>query len=122
MKKIGVICLALLFSNNTFAYGGVSRSCAAAGAQESISVDWGGTPHWFWTVSQHYNNSGQFLHEVRTIGRGDGWDYTWRSYAGHLASEFYYGRVDGFHWVFENGINRNFQNTRAYDCNLAEWG
>lgn len=106
------------------ALGVVSRSCLAAGAQESISVDWGFKNYLLWTASQHYRN-GTLLHTINTAGSGpvqNGWQYTWRSYAGHFASEFWYGTVIGHHWRNDNGFISFLGNSTAVDCNLGQWG
>jgi len=105
------------------AIGKVSRSCAPAGAQESITVDWTFTPHQFWTASSHYKD-GAFLHTTNTVnnsGAIGGWENTWRSYAGHFASEFWYGAVIGYHYK-RLGLVSFLGNTVATDCNLTQWG
>jgi hypothetical protein len=111
-------------TSNSYAVGIVSRSCAAAGAQESISVDWGLVPHTLWTASSHYRN-GAFLHTINTVsntGATAGWENTWRSYAGHLGSEFWYGSVLGYHYQRNGGLVLFLGNSTASDCNLSEWG
>lgn len=105
------------------AVGKVSRSCAPFGAQESITVDWTFTPHQLWTASSHYRN-GSFLHNTNTTvssGNIGGWQTTWRSYAGHFASEFWYGVVIGHHYR-RSGFVYFLGNTVASDCNLSQWG
>jgi hypothetical protein len=105
------------------ALGIVSRSCLAAGAQESISVDWAYKSYTLWTASEHYRN-GALIHTVNTTkgGTTNGWEYTWRSYAGHLGSEFWYGKVIGYHWRSAGGLILFLGNSVATDCNLANWG
>lgn len=132
MKKVIfnflVLLLCSLLNVNSFALGTVSRSCAGAGAQESISVDWGFKNYLLWTASEHYRNSVK-LHTINTVkvdANGnpitDGWELTWRSYAGHLGSEFWYGVVVGHHYKNEAGIVSFLGNSIATDCNLGEWG
>lgn len=107
--------------SNVFALGIVSRSCAPAGAQESISVDWGFVPYDLWTASSHYRNG--FLHTINTVanaGAVGGWEYTWRSRAGHWG-EFWYGQVVGYHYK-RSGFVYFLGNSFAADCNLAQWG
>ena len=111
-------------SQNTYSLGIVSRSCAPVGAQESISVDWSFNSHLLWTASQHYKD-GAFLHTINTTsnsGSTGGWEYTWRSYAGHFGSEFWYGMVIGHHYKRNGGLVSFLGNSIAYDCNLSEWG
>lgn len=111
-----------VFAPEARALGFVSRSCAPFGAQESISVDWGLKNYWLWTASSHYRN-GIFLHNTNTVSKGNnGWEFTWRSYAGHFRSEFYYGRVVGHHWGNDRGWFIFYGNTEAVDCNLRQWG
>lgn len=124
LMKSAVLSLFSLYAMNASALGIVSRSCLAAGAQESISVDWGFTPHWLWTASQHYRN-GAFLHTINTVSKSpstNGWEYTWRSYAGHFGSEFWYGTVVGHHWRSNYGLYTFMGNSTATDCNLSQWG
>jgi hypothetical protein len=120
-----LLLLALLVSSqNSFSLGIVSRSCAPFGAQDSITVDWGFTPYLLWTASQHFRN-GAFLHTVNTTsnaGSTGGWEYTWRSYAGHFGTEFYYGTVIGHHYKRNGGLVSFMGNSHATDCNLSEWG
>jgi len=116
-------CLMAL-STSAMAQGIVSRSCLAAGAQESISVDWGFKQYVLWTASQHYRN-GTLLHTINTAGTGPvqaGWQNTWRSYAGYLGSEFWYGTVIGHHWRNDSGFISFLGNSTATDCNLGQWG
>ncbi len=82
IKTISLPALAMALSVSTSdasALGIVSRSCAALGAQESITVDWGFNKYTLWTASLHYRN-GVFLHTVNTTKNGTttGWEYTWR--------------------------------------------
>ncbi|UTY59468.1 hypothetical protein [Massilia sp. erpn] len=132
MKKVIVRLFILLSfslaSVSASALGVVSRSCAAAGAQESISVDWGFKNYLLWTASEHYRN-GVKLHAINTVkvdanGKpiSNGWEMTWRSYAGHLASEFWYGTVVGHHYKSDSGLISFLGNSTATDCNLGEWG
>jgi hypothetical protein len=110
-------------TTNAHALGVVSRSCLPAIAQESISVDWGFVPYMLWTASSHYRN-GSFLHTTNTTlnaGAVGGWEYTWRSYAGHFG-EPWYGMVIGYHWKRNGGLVLFLGNSIAYDCNLAQWG
>lgn len=118
-KKVlqaSLFSLMTLMAGQSLALGIVSRSCLAAGAQESITVDWGFNSYWLWTASYHYRN-GQQLHSVQGT-----WEYTWRSYAGHLGTEFWYGEVVGSHYQYINGQERNLGVSRATDCNLSNWG
>ena len=99
----------------------VSRSCAPAGTQESITYK----PfdhRWLWTASLHYDAKGNFLHTVNTIAaapKTNGWQDTWRSWAGHFASEFWYGKVIGSHWAFDKGVPHALWYTEARDCNIG---
>jgi hypothetical protein len=109
---------------NASALGIVSRSCLPAGAQESITVDWGFNYYWLWTASSHYRN-GAWLHNVNTTsnaGSTGGWEYTWRSYAGHLGTEYWYGQVTGYHYKKIGGVVSFMGNSWATDCNLSQWG
>lgn len=122
-KVIGAAMI-LSYAQTGHALGRVSRSCLAAGAQESISVDWGFKPYLLWTASEHYRN-GAWLHTTNTIARSpdtNGWQYTWRSYSGHFGAEFWYGQVVGFHWGNSGGIYLFYGNSTATDCNLTQWG
>lgn len=104
--------------------GTVSRSCLPVGAQESVSVRWDFSRQQLWTASSHYRN-GVWLHNTNTVERSPGtfgWENTWRSYAGHLGTEFWYGEVIGSHWANEYGIPRLIEHSYANDCNLAHWG
>ena len=96
--------------------GIVSRSCLPAGAQESITVDWTFTVDRYWTASEHYRN-GVLLHVPNS-----GWSVTWRSYAGHLGTEYWYGYVAGWHWKWNGGKGYFLGLSTATDCNLARWG
>lgn len=112
----------LFSTSNAFALGIVSRSCAPVGAQESISVDWGFVRYNLWTASSHYRN-GTLLHTTNTVynsGAVGGWEYTWRSYAGH-GFEFWYGLVIGHHYK-RSGFVSFLGNSFAGDCNLLQWG
>lgn len=126
MKFIKILLISLsafLFCHNALALGKVSRSCLAAGAQESITVDWRFNPYWLWTASSHYRN-GVILHTINTTRGGvtSGWDYTWRSYAGHLGTEFWYGTVIGYHYSSYQGFITSLGTTTASNCNLSQWG
>jgi hypothetical protein len=119
---LGALCITA--GGNANALGIVSRSCLLAGAQESISVDWSFTPYLLWTASTHFYN-GAFLHTINTVASAPdsgGWEYTWRSYAGHLLTEFWYGEVIGDHWRNDYGLYSYLGQSFAYDCNLANWG
>lgn len=113
--------------SNASALGVVSRSCVGFGAQESITVDWGFKSYMLWTASSHYRN-GAFLHNVNTQKIGpngawtNGWELTWRSYAGHFGSEFWYGQVIGHHYRNDSGWITFLGNSTATDCNLSNWG
>ncbi len=98
--------------------GFVSRSCLPVGAQESITVDWTFRQDLYWTASAHYKNG--ILQHIPNSG----WSPTWRSYAGHLGSEFWYGAVVGYHWRFDTRIRQPVRMavTTATDCNLRQWG
>jgi hypothetical protein len=117
----------LSFSSGASALGIVSRSCIGAGAQESVTVDWGFRSYVLWTASGHYRD-GVLLHNINTqqiLSSGylsDGWYLTWRSYAGHLASEFWTGFVIGYHYQNDSGIVKFLGNSVANDCNLSNWG
>ena len=112
--------------------GTVSRSCQPFGAQESVSVYWSACPVFFpktallWTASAHYDGNGVWLHNVNTVARSPqtrGWETTWRSYAGHFGSEFWSGRVVGYHYITDKtGIPRLIELSEAHDCNLLNWG
>lgn len=125
-KLLSIFASAIVLSaaaSNASALGIVSRSCLAAGAQESISVDWGFNKFLLWTATSHYKD-GVLLHTINTTRGGtvDGWELTWRSYAGHLGSEFWYGSVIGHHWKSDSGFISFLGNSTAVDCNLANWG
>ncbi len=96
--------------------GWVSRSCAPVGAQESITVDWTYQSNRYWTSSNHYRG-GVLLHSLWS-----GWQVTWRSYAGHFGSEFWYGTVVGYHWTADYSKVRMLGVSQAVDCNLSHWG
>lgn len=99
----------------------VSRSCAPAGTQESITYK-PFAHRWLWTASVHYDAQGNFLHTVNTVvasPKTDGWQDTWRSWAGHFASEFWYGKVIGSHWAFADGVRYPLRYTEAVDCNIG---
>lgn len=127
--KIAFVSIALLIAmlfltQPAHALGRVSRSCLAAGAQESISVDWGFNPYLLWTASEHYRN-GAWIHTINTVVSSpdtNGWQYTWRSYAGHFGTEFWYGQVVGWHWGNSGGLYLFYGNSTATDCNLTQWG
>lgn len=99
----------------------ISRSCAPAGAQQSISYK----PfdhRVLWTASAHYDPSGSWLHNVNTVAQSPataGWQDTWHSCAGHLGSEFWYGRVVGHHWAEDGDWIHPLSVTEARDCNLG---
>lgn len=123
---VSKLATAILFSgllSNASALGVVSRSCLAAGAQESITVDWGFNQFVLWTASSHYRD-GVFLHTTNTTkgGTTNGWDLTWRSYAGHFGTEFWYGSVIGHHYRNDSGWITFLGNSTATDCNLGNWG
>ena len=111
-------------SPNADALGIVSRSCAAVGAQESISVDWSFQKFTLWTASTHYR-AGVLLHTINSVATNpaqNGWEHTWRSYAGHIGSEFFYGTVIGSHWKSDSGLFSMIGESTATDCNLSQWG
>lgn len=115
----GIVLFGLLLTSwaGEAAPGRVSRSCAPLGAQESITVDWTFASRWYWTASQHYRN-GILLHVPNS-----GWANTWRSYAGHFGSEFWYGFVQGFHYDWDPRWGGRFLGgSIASDCNLGQWG
>jgi len=126
LKFTSLAIFIAILANESIAFAGigkVSRSCAPFGAQESITVDWTFTPHQFWTASSHYKD-GAFLHTTNTVnnaGAIGGWENTWRSYAGHFGSEFWYGTVIGYHYK-RLGLVSFLGNTVATDCNLTQWG
>ena len=128
-KRIGALLLLALacgapclYPGTVSAQGIVSRSCLPFGAQESVTVDWGFRRYWLWTASSHYRN-GYWLHNVNTVGKGqNGWEYTWRSYAGHFASEYWYGTVVGHHYRSDYGFIVFLGNSTASNCNVAQWG
>lgn len=113
----------LLPASNASALGIVSRSCIGAGAQESITIDWGFNKFVLWTASSHYRE-GVLWHTINTTkgGTTTGWEYTYRSYAGHLGSEFWTGSVMGYHYRNDSGWITFLGNSNATDCNLANWG
>ncbi|HWW06520.1 hypothetical protein [Collimonas sp.] len=124
ISPLSVILATSIPMSSALALGIVSRSCAPAGAQESISVDWGFKKNLLWTASSHYRN-GAILHTTNTVnnaGSQNGWEYTWRSYAGHFGSEFWYGSVVGHHWRNDSGFISFLGNSYASDCNLRQWG
>ncbi len=102
-------------------WNAISRSCARAGAQQSITCK----PfdhRVLWTASAHYDPSGNWLHNVNTVAQSPatgGWQDTWRSCAGHLGSEFRYGRVVGYHWAKDGDWIHPLAFTEARDCNLG---
>lgn len=126
MKRIlltSFLLSAIFTSTSSYALGWFSRSCLAAGAQESITLEYSFNWQTMWTASSHYKN-GAFLHTINTVGKGDnGWEYSWRSYAGHIASEFWYGQVIGYHYTRDkNGAIKFLGNSVANDCNISQWG
>jgi hypothetical protein len=127
MKKLLAIALAASVAPSAFAaLGKVSRSCLPAGAQESITVDWGFVPWWTWTASYHYRN-GVLLHSVisqQTLqwGGTSEWVWSWRGYAGHLGTEYWYGHVVGSHYWWDGTQAIWMGTTDAVDCNLSHWG
>ena len=81
---------------------------------------------WFWTVSHHYGlaSSGLYTypHSINTYDKSPktaGWEYTWRSYAGHNESGVDY--VQGDHWRLIKGEQIHFWSSDAHDCNLGEF-
>ena len=122
-----LLCLKLaavlgLLASDAKALGIVSRSCAPLGAQESVTVDWTFKKYMLWTASTHYRN-GMFMHTTNTVGKGvNGWEYTWRSYAGHFGTEYYYGLVVGNHYGNDRGWYIFYGTSQASDCNLRQWG
>lgn len=99
----------------------VSRSCGRCGSQESITYKFF-DHRVLWTASAHYDANGNWLHNVNTAAKAPatgGWEDTWRSYAGHLGSEFWYGRVVGYHWAYDAGVVHPLRSTEARDCNLG---
>lgn len=105
--------------SDAFAVGIVSRACAPAfGAQESISVEWAYVPLWLFTRSVHFQYPDQVeVHDVAT-----GWNYTWRSRAGHWGEYWPYAKVKGFHYRMINNVTIYLGSTLAKDCNLTQWG
>ena len=105
-----------------------SRSCGpgwAIGVRETIT--WSPAFHrdWFWTVSHHYvlRNDGRYyyLHSINTYDKSPstgGWEYTWRSYAGHNESAVHY--VQGDHYRMVNRQAVVFWKSDAHDCNPGE--
>ncbi len=99
----------------------VSRSCIVAGAQESLTYKYG-DHRWLWTASAHYDMWGKWLHNVNTVEQSpatNGWQDRWCSYAGHFGSEFWFGRVHGYHWVKLNGGDWLLAETFTTSCDIG---
>ena len=118
LKIIFITALSVQASDAS-AEGIVSRACAPVlGIQESITVEWRYIPLWLFTRSVHFQYPDQaYVHEVTT-----GWNYTWRSRAGHQGEFWPYARVQGFHYRWINGFIINLGQTFAKDCNVTQWG
>ena len=105
-----------------------SRSCGPGwmvGVRETITWSPGFARDWFWTVSHHYSFASMryiFLHSVNTYDKSPGtggWEFTWRSYAGHNESGVYY--VQGDHYRLANREALLFWRSDAHDCNPGEF-
>lgn len=127
IKFIFGIVLSAYMMSDANALGVVSRSCLPAGAQESITVDWGFKKYMLWTASGHYRD-GVLLHNINTQAllpngqMSNGWYLTWRSYAGHLGTEYWYGAVLGYHYKNDSGFISFLGFSTAKDCNIGNWG
>ena len=100
----------------------VSRSRGAAGTQESVTYRPVPFAHrWLWTASLHYDANWTFLHTINSVAshpETGGWVDSWRGWAGHLASEFWYGHVIGSHWARDPyGNAYPLAYTVGHDCN-----
>ena len=114
--------------NQAAAFGWVSRSCIALGAQESITWDVLLKKRTLYTGSDHFRNERGvmvFLHGVRSTSSGSG-EFTAHSYAGHIVytgtGEYWIGRVVGYHWERSGTTWRQWATTQATDCNAQQWG
>ncbi len=84
----------------------LSTSHPPAGTQESITYKTFEL-RWLWTSSLHLSKYGAPLHVINTTTNTQsigGWEYTWRSYAGHVETPGQYGPVVGLHWAYDNGV------------------
>lgn len=104
-----------------------SRSCGPGwlvGVRETITWSPRLAKDWFWTVSHHYALEGgfyYFLHSVNTYEKSpatNGWEFTWRSYAGHNESGVNY--VQGDHYRKSGAGAMLFWRSDAHDCNPGE--
>jgi hypothetical protein len=71
---------------------------------------------WLLTYSNHYNYSD--AHQVL-----DDWEYTWRSYAGHVGEGLSGGwYVQGYHYAYDDYWGFMYLgDSAAVDCNLGSW-
>lgn len=85
------------------------------GFNESLSWDpW--AYNWLWSNTYHYYN-GVYQHGIST-----GWEYTWRSYAGHVNEGWGGWFVSGMHWRWSSSVGTYWMgSTSAVDCNLTSW-
>ncbi len=128
IKWVTIICLTWLFVNTSALAGPgyVSRDCPAAGAKESITVDWTGGGEWFKTISYHLRKRGGGRYEREPHSSGRWWEHTWRSYAGQVGNwlkNYYYSGVYGIHYWY-NTKARRVETRRKFvtSCNLGTWG
>lgn len=85
------------------------------GFNESIDWDYG-VPHLLNTVSNHFNNNGRTVHEVRV-----GWAKTWRSAAYHFRTDDPTGyTVKGTHWESVNNRVYNIANEVVINCSIYD--
>ncbi len=99
----------------------VSRSCTVAGTQESLTYKVG-DHRLLWTASAHYDMWGKWLHNVNTVEQSpatSGWQDRWCSYAGHFGTEFWFGRVHGYHWGKEHGGDWKIAETFTTSCDIG---
>jgi hypothetical protein len=78
-----------------------------------------------WTASAHYDSKGNLLHVINTIATSPGtygWQDTWRSYAGHFGTEYWYGKVVGYHWAKRLGVDWFMGGTVAFNFNIGNPG
>jgi len=84
---------------------------------ESISWDWiWNDYYWLLTFSNHYHSAG--AHQV-----SKGWEYTWRSFAGHPGEGTSGGwYVEGYHYTWDDYWGFSYLgSTAAVDCNFSAW-
>ena len=123
--KTILVILVSVISSQAYSIGYVSRDCPAAGAKESISMDWSQRGEMFYTESMQLAKRGAGRYEWVKFTSG-GWQLTWRSYAGQVLnyiSNYYYSGVYGYHYRYNRITRRNEQRSQyVTSCNLLTWG